>query len=175
MPCNARSKVNIEFICVSFRRISSPRSRSGLARHVVTPAHYQTVTYARVGRQGSSGIGTRRAVYQQRSMSAACSRAEAYWRSYISQRSENQKQNPCWTIRPCRPERCINREQQSESTFGAAVYQQRGVLTAICKGKAYLAQLYINSDQQCEPSPAQPRPQTYVAKLAQPYINNGCG
>ena len=43
--------------------------------------------------------------------------------------------------------------------------------TVIRKAKAYLAQLYINSDQQCEPSQAQPQPRTYMAKLAMPYIN----
>ena len=42
--------------------------------------------------------------------------------------------------RPCRPELYINCDQQSGSVSGEAVYQQRGILTAINKAKAYLAQ-----------------------------------
>ena len=76
---------------------------------------------------------------------------------------------------PCRPGRCINRNQRSKDISGAAVYRQRGVAvhqqlskpkakelmdhtamstravsTAISEAKTYLAQLYINRDQQSE-------------------------
>ena len=45
--------------------------------------------------------------------------------------------------------------------------------TAISKSKAYLAPLYINSDQQSKPPQAQPRPRlTAKIQLAQAYINN---
>ena len=91
-----------------------------------------------------------RAVYQPREL-------------YINS-NQKLKQKHFWSTQPCRPGRCINREQQSESISGAAVYHQRGIAVyqqqSKTKAKALLddtavstravyqpRELYINSNQ----------------------------
>ena len=78
----------------------------------------------------------------------------------------NQKRtrNHFWSTQPCRPGRCINRDQQSKSIFGAAIYHQRGVAVyqqqSKTKANAFLddttlstravyqpRELYINSNR----------------------------
>ena len=81
-------------------------------------------------------------------------KANAYLAQLYINRYQKTKRKQFWTTRtaqPCRPERYIRRDQQSESLHATAVYQQRGILTAISKAKAYLAQLCISSDQRSNP------------------------
>ena len=60
------------------------------------------------------GISTTRAVYQQHS---------------------KLKRMSFWSTWPCRPGRCINHNQKSETISGAAVYHERGVLYINSKKK----------------------------------------
>ena len=82
----------------------------------------------------------------QRGISTTISKAKAY----LAQRCINSDQKPerkqFWTTQPGPPERYINRDQLRERLYGTAVYQQRGISTAISEAKAYLSQLCINSD-----------------------------
>ena len=87
-----------------------------------------------------------RAIHQLRS-----ARRKPIWRSCISTAIRKPKRKHLWTTQPCRPERYIRRDQQSESLHVTAVYQQCGILTAISKAKAYLAQLCISSVQRSNP------------------------
>ena len=41
--------------------------------------------------------------------------------------NQNLKRKHFWTTQPCRPGRCLNREQQSKNISGPAVYHQRGI------------------------------------------------
>ena len=127
------------------------------------------------------------AVYHQRGISTAISKAKAYLAQLYINSNHNTKQKHRWTTRPCRPERYINRDQQSKIIPGAAVYQQHGIPTAISKreiisgatvyqqrgtstatsrAKAYLAQLHVNSHQKLRAKPfwtTQPcRPERYI-------------
>ena len=79
-----------------------------------------------------------RAVYQPREL-------------YVNS-NQKPKRKHLWTTQPCRPGRCINRDQHSKSISCAAVYHQCALLSAI-KAKACLAQRCrpgrcINRDQQ---------------------------
>ena len=80
-----------------------------------------------------------------------CTAVEICWQLGLSfalsprARAQRTLVSASWWL--CRPVQYINHEQQIIIN-GAAVCQQRGVSTAIFKAKAYLAQLYISSDQQ---------------------------
>ena len=98
--------------------VSQPRTskRYNLWRSCISPARYICISTAiktssksasgRHRRVDHGGISTARAAYQQQS---------------------KLKRKHFWSTQPCRPGRCINHNQHSEITSGAAVYHQRGI------------------------------------------------
>ena len=57
------------------------------------------------------------------------------WRNCASTSNRKPKRKPFWTTQPRRPERYINRDQPSESLYGSAVHEERGISTAISQAK----------------------------------------
>ena len=110
-------------------------------------------------KSSESTVG-RRSRVDQGSISTAISKANHIWSNCAS------------------PTLYVNRVQQRKSTCGAAVYHQGGISTAINKSKAYLAQLYINSNHKTKRKHRvdQRGISTAISKAkaypAQPYISS---
>ena len=127
------------------------------------------------------------AVHHQRGIHTAISKAKAYLAQLYVNSNHDTKRNYHWTTRPCRPVPYVNRDQQSTSIPGAAVYQQHGILNrdqqrriisgatvyqhrgtsiAISTAEVCLALLYINSHQNPQAKPIwttrQCRPERYI-------------
>ena len=144
MSCNARSKVNHKLLRVSFRRISSRRSRKRLTCCVVAPAHYQIVTNARRHDDKGAAIPVSVALYINNAECQPRAAERKHTSTAISpSNQQTQSESPhdtamstravyrprtakqkyilrCWHIN-----RCVNRDQQSESISGADIHQQQ--------------------------------------------------
>ena len=117
-----------------------------IRRSCTSPARYSCISTAieNIAKAflGQTAVSTR-AVYRPRKL-------------YINS-SQKRKRKHFWSTQPCRPGRCLNREQQSKSISGAAVCHQRTLSTAIkaksclthtlsttIKGKSCLTQRYVH-------------------------------
>ena len=101
--------------------------------------------------------------------SRANSKAKTYWRCHASTEIRNLNPKALLNDTAVSTRAVIIREQQSKSTYGAAI--------SVCcphgqHTNGYLAQPWIIHDQQFKPPQAQPRPHTPMAKLAPLLINN---
>ena len=98
------------------------------------------------------------AVYQQPSKTKANARLDdavvSTWTVYKPRElyinsNHKRKRKHFWSTQPCRPGRCINRDQQSKSIYGADVSHQRGV--AVYQQPSKLKRKHFWTTQPCRP------------------------
>ena len=98
------------------------------------------------------------AVHQQPSRTKANARLDdtvvSTWAVYQPRElyinsNQKRKRKHFWSTQPCRPGPCINRDQQSKSISGAALYHQRGV--AVYQQPSKLKRKHFWTTQPCRP------------------------
>ena len=111
-------------------------------------------TSVRHRRVDQVGISTARAIYQQQSKpNTNASLVETAMATWAVCQPQSAKQKHIW--RSCIPPvwfRCISEdiENEAKALLDGTAILTRAVSTASSKAKTYLAQLYINRDQQSE-------------------------
>ena len=112
------AKALLDDTAVSTSAVHQPQSakQDHIRRSCISPARYSCMSTAIKIKAKSfldDTVVSTRAVYQPREL-------------YINSNHER-KRTHFWTTHPCRPGRCLNREQQRKSISGAAVYHRRGI------------------------------------------------
>ena len=120
------------------------RDHKPKSKHFWTTRRRRQERHINRDQQSESLYGT--PVYQKRRISTAISQAKAYLSQQCISSDQELNRKHFWTTQPCRSESYDNRDQGSENLYDSAVYQQRGISTAISQPMAYLPQLPINSD-----------------------------
>ena len=140
------AKARLDNTAVPTRAVYHPRELYINSNNKRNQKHFWSTKPCRPGRCINQGQQSRNiswaAVYHQRAIAvsqpkpkakalldhtAVSTRAVYQSRELYINSNQNLKRKNLWSTQPCRPGRCINRDRQSTSICGTAVYHQRGI------------------------------------------------